>query len=437
LDTGILPEPKDRGAVLRREARRFLCSRLVGDHLPLRLIFWDGDAFDAAPEPRVVVTFGSPRVLNALVGGNFNELAKAYVEGDLAIDGTIDEVVQTGAALAERLDNSPIVRFLNRLAAILRIRSRRTDAAAERYYYDAPNEFYRLWLDERMMYSCAYFRTGDEDIDVAQTQKLEHVCRKLLLAPGDRLLDIGCGWGGLLHWAAQKHNVSGLGVTLSELQHAYARERLAGGRIEVRLQDYRDIGEGVFDKIVSVDMCEYDGPHGLPAYLRKVSTLLRPGGAFLNQGIVTNDHRSGRIGAGGGGFVKCLFPGGAVSHLSRMISEIAEAGLEVVDVEDLRPHYARTLIEWSRRLDARSDEAIKAAGVERYRIWRIYLAGMAHAFELGWLSVAQVLAYKPAKEALASRPWTREYQYNGDMNPPRTGAARKNANAASRDLSGS
>jgi cyclopropane-fatty-acyl-phospholipid synthase len=398
----------------RRETLRFLCSRLApaAELPPLRLVFWDGESFDVAPQPKVTMTLGSPRLLGALIRGDFNELAKAYLGGDIAVEGPIDEVAQTGIALAERLDRSPTLRGLRRVAAMLRLGRRRPDDdSLTRYRYDASNEFYRLWLDERMIYSCAYFRSGTEDIDTAQAQKLEHICRKLLLQPGERLLDVGCGWGGLLQWAAERRRVSGLGVTLSERQWFYARERLADKRIEIRLQSYRDLREAGFDKVVSVDMYEHVGSRNLPAYFQKMAGLLRPGGAFLNQGIVTVD-LGGAQGAGRRDFLETyLFPGGAVSPLSRVILEIADAGLEVLDVEDLRPHYVRTLASWSERLEAHREEAIRTGGLERYRLWRLYLAGMAQAFERGWLSVVQILAYKPGEKGLAPRPWTRDYQY--------------------------
>jgi cyclopropane-fatty-acyl-phospholipid synthase len=405
---------------LRGETLRFLRSRLATDAPPLRLVFWDGESFDFVPAPTVTVTLGAPRLLRALLRGDFREVTDAYICGDIVVEGPIDDATRTGIALAERLERSPMLRGSRRLAAILRhaiprpARQRSDEASHIRHHYDVSDAFYRLWLDERMIYSCAYFRTGTEDIDTAQAQKLEHICRKLSLRPGERLLDVGCGWGGLLRWAAERHGVTGLGITLSERQHAYARERLAASGIEVRLQNYRDLRDAVFDKVVSVGMYEHVGSRNLPTYFRKIAALLRPGGAFLNQGIVTTDPRGRSKGPTGGGFIdKYVFPGGAVVHLSRILCEIADAGLEVVDVEDLRPHYACTLSNWSRRLEAHRDEAIEAAGVERYRIWRVYLAGMAQAFDRGWLSVAQVTAYKPTERGSASRPWTREHLYDG------------------------
>lgn len=403
---------------LRHRVLDHLRSRLADDPPPLRLVFWDGDRFDFAPAPRVTITLRSPAPLRLLLHGDFERLGDAYVDGDIAVDGRIEEILRVGITLAERLGKSSTLRRLGRIAqAMPRRHSRRQDKADVGYHYDVGNDFYRLWLDENMIYSCAYFRTGDEDIDAAQRQKLDHICRKLMLKPGDRLLDIGCGWGGLLCWAAQHYGISGVGVTLSERQRDYAQQWIASaqlaGKVEIRLQDYRDLsGEEAFDKIVSVGMYEHVGLRNLPLYFATVKRLLRPGGAFLNHGIYATDAEGRAQGPAGGGFIdRYVFPGGAVPHLSWGMFQIARAGLEFADVEDLRPHYARTLMHWTKRLEARRDEATRAAGERRYRIWRVYLAGMAQAFERGWLSVAQVLSFRPAPNNAGFRPWTRAYQY--------------------------
>lgn len=214
---------------------------------------------------------------------------------------------------------------------------------------------------------------------------------------------------------------------MSERQSAYARDWLArdrlGSEVEIRFQDYRDLAEDAsFDKVVSVGMYEHVGPDNFARYFGKIARLLRPGGAFLNHGIVTGDPAGGSMGPVGGEFIdKYVFPGGALHHLSKTVLEIARAGLEIADIEDLRPHYALTLLNWVRRLDACPDAAIQATGAEHYRIWRVYLAGMAHAFDRGWLSVAQVLAYKPAARGVAARPWTRDHQYLRQVEVPIAG----------------
>jgi cyclopropane-fatty-acyl-phospholipid synthase len=345
-------------------------------------------------------------------------LGRAYVEGEIGVEGRVGEVLAIGLRIAERLGASPVLRRAAGLLPRRRFRhSRRRDAAAIRYHYDVSNDFYRLWLDRNMVYSCAYFVTGEEDLDTAQEQKLDHICRKLRLAPGDRLLDIGCGWGGLLHWAATRYGVLGTGITVSERQRAYAAERVAaaglGHQIEIRLQDYREIaGQDLFDKIVSVGMYEHVGIANLPRYFAVIGRLLRPGGTVLNHGITAGDRDGRAQGPPGGEFIdRFVFPGGEVPHISRVLYEVAGAGLEILDVEDLRPHYPQTLARWLARLEAARERAIAAAGAERYRIWRMYMAGMAYAFDRGWLSICQTLAQKPLPDGMAPRPWTRRYQY--------------------------
>jgi cyclopropane-fatty-acyl-phospholipid synthase len=403
---------------LRSRLLAYLRSRLADDPPPLRLVFWDGERFDFAPAPSVTITLHSPALLRTLLRGDFAKLGDAYVEGKLTVDGSIDDILRTGIALAERIGKSTAVNRMTRLARLVpRRHSRRRDAADVSYHYNVGNDFYRLWLDDEMIYSCAYFRDGTEDINLAQRQKLDHICRKLMLKPGERLLDIGCGWGGLLRFAARHYGVSGVGITLSGPQCAYARELMAsdrlGERIDIRVQDYRDLKpHEPFDKVVSVGMYEHVGLANLARYFATVHRLLRPGGIFLNHGVYATDAEGRAQGPAGGEFIdRYVFPGGAVPHLSRAIFEAARAGFEFADAEDLRPHYARTLEHWSRRLEARREEAIAAAGDKYYRVWRVYLAGMAQAFDRGWLSVAQVLSFKPAADGSVRRPWTRDYQY--------------------------
>src|SRR6185437_8104243 len=224
---------------------------------PLRLVFPDHESYEFTPDPAVTITFHSTAPLKALVKGDLARAADTYVAGDISVDGPIEVVLKTGIALAEKLGRYPPLRGFARLTALLPvINSKARDAANISHHYDVGNEFYRLWLDHEMVYSCGYFRSGDEDIHTAQQQKLDHICRKLLLRPGERLLDIGCGWGGLLRWAANKYGVNGVGITLSNRQYSKACETLASGgladRIEVRLQHYMDLQDSDgFDKIVS------------------------------------------------------------------------------------------------------------------------------------------------------------------------------------------
>jgi cyclopropane-fatty-acyl-phospholipid synthase len=405
--------------------RRRLMSKLQsvissdgGDPLPLRLVFWDGDTFDFAPAPAVTLTLHSPALMRALFTGRFDKLGDAYVSGGLTVDGRIEDILRIGIDLAERIGRAPqVVRLAKPLKLLSFRHSKRNDAKAIAHHYDVSNEFYRLWLDESMTYSCAYFRTGAEDIDTAQAQKIDHICRKLRLQPGDHVLDIGCGWGGLLCAAGRRYGIAGVGIANSAAQHQLARERVEAlglsDRIDIRLQDYRELsGDALFDKVVSVGMYEHVGLANLPDYVATIVRLLKPGGALLNHGIITTDAEGRPQGPPGGEFInRYVFPGGELPNLPRALTEFMRGGLEPADVEDLRPHYARTLLLWVRRLEARRDAVIAAGGPERYRIWRVYLAGMAHAFDRRWLSVVQVLAYKPRHNRPAPRPWTREYQY--------------------------
>jgi cyclopropane-fatty-acyl-phospholipid synthase len=401
---------------LRNRFLTRLRDRLTDHRLPLRICFWDGEIFDFSSAPSVTIILRSRRLLRWFLTGNIARLGSAYVKGEIGVEGRLQDVLEIGITIAERLGRSSPLHLFSRLVG----RHRHTaaaDAAAIRYHYDVSNDFYRLWLDRNMVYSCAYFETGEEDLDAAQEQKLDHICRKLRLRPGEKLLDIGCGWGGLLCWAGARYGIAGVGITLSDQQFAYARERVAAmglaQRIEIRRQDYREIsGEALFDKIASVGMYEHVGIANLPLYFSAIARLLRPGGSALNHGITATDRDGKAQGPPGGEFIdRLVFPGGEVPHISRVLYEIAGAGLEILDIEDLRPHYPVTLLHWVRRLEAARDQAIEAAGEERYRIWRMYVASMACAFDRGWLSVYQVLAQKNLPGGMAPRTWTRRYQY--------------------------
>jgi cyclopropane-fatty-acyl-phospholipid synthase len=269
------------------------------------------------------------------------------------------------------------------------------------------------------VYSCAYFPNQTESLEAAQTSKLDHILRKLMLKPGERLLDIGCGWGALAIRAAQQYGARVLGVTLSKNQHALACERVAQAglaeQVEIRLQDYRDItaDDGQFDKITSIGMFEHVGLNHLEAYFARINALLKDGGLVLNHGITSTDPGSGATPLGAASFIeKYVFPNGELPHISLALREMQSAGLEALDVECLRRHYARTLACWSDNYE-RQQDAIRALVSETtYRIWRIYLAGCAHAFSQNWVSVYQVLACKSGiREALNPTPWSRAYMY--------------------------
>lgn len=413
---------------LRRHFLEHLKSRL-GAAASLRVRFWDGDSFDFSPVPTVTLTLGSRKLLRLFAAGDMARLGEAYVQGDLGVEGKTDDILRVGLVIAERVGRSRLLRQLGHVFAHLPRHSKARDAANVRFHYDVSTDFYRLWLDRHLVYSCAYFETGREALDEAQERKLDHLCRKLRLKPGERLLDIGCGWGGLICWAAERYGVEAVGVTLSPPQAEETRRRAAAlgldDRVEVLCHDYRDIaGAGVFDKIVSVGMYEHVGIRNLPVYFGTTARLLRPGGLLLNHGITTGDRDGQAQGPHGGEFIdRFVFPGGELPHVSRVFYEIAGAQLEPIDWEDLRPHYPLTLRAWVTRLEANREAAIAAAGAPAYRVWRMYMAGMAYAFERGWLSVGQLLAVKPLADRPGERPWNRRYQYPPEIRQPLPGAS--------------
>jgi cyclopropane-fatty-acyl-phospholipid synthase len=275
------------------------------------------------------------------------------------------------------------------------------DARQIQFHYDLSDDFYGLWQDPRRVYSCAYYRTSDMSLAQAQEAKLDHICRKLRLQQGERFLDIGAGWGGLLLWAAENYGVDATGITLSKNQHAYVNrlieERGLKGRVRMQLLDYRNLEESAtFDKIASVGMFEHVGRAHLVPYFAKIRRLLRPGGLVMNHGITAGGTANAELGAGMGQFIeKYIFPGGELVHASTVLETLSNGGLEAVDVENLRPHYARTLWAWSDALEARLDEASKILdteqGAKSIRAYRLYLSGCAMAFERGWISLQQVL----------------------------------------------
>lgn len=382
--------------------------------IPLRIELWNGRFIDLASQITVKVRVTKPAAAVCLLTPNMAWLGEAFVEGGLDVEGPVCEVIRIAEALSRHCPvRPPLLRFWRQPGR----HTRRRDAKAIEYHYDVSNEFYSLWLDRNMIYSCAYFKTGEEDIHTAQEQKLDYICRKLMLKPGDRFLDIGCGWGGLIRWAAKHYGADATGITLSRNQHQYAAARIEAEGLERRcrvlFQDYRDLsGEGCFDKIASVGMYEHVGLKNLPLYFGAMHRLLRKGGLILNHGITAMSPDSKEVALGAGEFIdRYVFPHGELPHLSLAIREMAGQGLEVADVESLRPHYAQTLIQWYTRLERNAIEAKALAGERRYRIWLVYLAACAHAFEQGWVSVHQVLAAKTRGATISPLPWTREYMY--------------------------
>jgi cyclopropane-fatty-acyl-phospholipid synthase len=384
--------------------------------LPMRLVMSDGESIDFGEQPTITVTIRDTAALSLFARPSLGSLASAYVEGKVDLDGDVAEVISVASRLVEAAGVSVDQRPDIAPAA----HRQKTDRADIRHHYDVGNGFYRLWLDARMVYSCAYFRTGAEDIDTAQRDKLDHICRKLRLQPGEKLLDIGCGWGGLVLHAAEHYGAECVGVTLSEQQALLARERIAAagrrGQVEVLLLDYRDLperfGEASFDKVASVGMFEHVGLRNLPLYFSTAARMLRDRGLMLNHGITSADVESRPIGSGAGDFIdKYVFPNGELPHLHLAVREMSAAGLEIFDIESLRPHYAKTLAHWSRRLEAQLEEARQQVDERTLRVWRVYLAGCSHGFAQGWMNLYQVLASRQARVGLTELPLTRAWMY--------------------------
>jgi cyclopropane-fatty-acyl-phospholipid synthase len=381
---------------------------------PVRLVLWDGREVSLSEDPRVTVRLKGTRAASAFMRPSLLSLAEAYIDGHADLEGDMNEAIRGAEALSR---SAP--RPLFDSAPGPSRHTKRDDREAIQHHYDVSNEFYALWLDPRMVYSCAYFRREDDTLEQAQLQKLDHICTKLMLAPGEKFLDIGCGWGALAIRAAEKYGVDATGITLSENQFRLATERIrAAGlqdRCRVLLLDYRDTpGEGVYDKIASVGMFEHVGLKNLPTYFGVVKRLLRERGLFLNHGITSTDVGNRAVGLGAGEFIgRYVFPRGELPHLHRAIHDMSAQDLEVHDVECLRSHYAKTCGYWSANFEKRIAEAVAASCERTARIWRLYLAGCAYGFEQGWMSIHQVLATKRARPGRSELPLTRDWMYPG------------------------
>lgn len=382
---------------------------------------WNGTLWRPGKEPaQFTLKLKHPAALRRMFWSpNEVSLGGAYIYDDFDIHGDMEACfnlaeylldrswgVQEKARLAVDLLALPSRRKSKQDVAGVHLRGRphsqKRDARAISYHYDVSNEFYRLWLDRRMVYSCAFFHDHEESIDDAQRRKLDYICRKLRLQPGERLLDIGCGWGGLVIHAAQHYGVNVLGVTLSEKQAELANQRIreAGleNRCEARILDYRDIDENQpFDKLVSVGMFEHVGEPQLATYFQKAWRLLKPGGVFLNHGITESATRTARPGPS---FIdKYVFPDGELLPITASLRIAEEGGFEIRDVESLREHYAMTLRHWIKRLQQQRQKAVATTSEATYRVWNLYMSGSAYGFDTGDLNLYQALLLKPEGKA--------------------------------------
>jgi cyclopropane-fatty-acyl-phospholipid synthase len=396
----------------------------------LSLILPDGTQLGAR-DASVTLVAKQNSALAHLVAGQVGLIGQDYVEGLCDVRGAMRDVMTVAASI---LPGSPteaarlgwLTGVISRVMSVWR-HSIERDAKQIEFHYDLSDDFYGLWLDPRRVYSCAYYETPSMNLVQAQEAKLDLICRKLRLTAGERFLDVGAGWGGLLLWAAEHYGVDATGITLSRNQHAHVskliEEKGLGGRVRMQLLDYRKLDhDQPFDKIASVGMFEHVGRAQLKGYFERLRQLLRPGGLMLNHGITAGGVYNDQLGNGMGDFIeKYIFPGGELVHIGNVITELSAGGLEALDVENLRPHYARTLWAWSDALESRLEEAKKVLpgqqGERALRAYRMYLAGCAKGFENGWVALHQVLAQhaptgradeldEPADQAY---PWRREY----------------------------
>ncbi|BCM25209.1 SAM-dependent methyltransferase [Methyloradius palustris] len=377
-------------------------------------IHWGTHSIIPSTTSKVAINVRNPRALMTLAHPTLGGLARAYVEEWLDFEGSAQDIMSLGQAYCN-IDAGKDAQSSD--AWMWWRHTRNRDRKNISYHYDVSNDFYNLWLDEAKVYSCAYYENGTEHIDQAQAKKLDHICRKLMLKPGERFLDIGCGWGALMLKAAEEYGVEAWGITLSQNQYDYVVEQIAkrglGGRAHVQLMDYRDLpAELPFDKIASVGMFEHVGKRNLREYFDKIYSLLKPDGLVMNHGITFVELNSGGLGSGISDFIEdYVFPGGELTHISTVTEELSAAGLEPLDIENMRIHYGKTLWEWVTRLEANKTEAIRLIGEKNYRIWRIYMAGSAFSFDHNWLALFQVVAGKSKENGSLAYPFNRNHIY--------------------------
>jgi len=388
---------------------RIVSTLMKNYHGPVAIQLWDGSLFRSREETECVLHIHQPGVLRDLIlRRDPIKLAEAFIAGHIDVSGDLETLFKLGPHLknikpgyrvrlqllfdALHLPSTHKYNYDKRVKA--GDRQQKNSRKAIAHHYDVGNEFYRLWLDREMVYSCAYFRDEEQSLDEAQQDKLDYLCRKLRLQPGQTLLDIGCGWGALALWAAKHYGVKVHGVTLSKEQLALANDRIKQAGLEdsitLELRDYRDLDEATqYDRIVSVGMFEHLGVKNFPQYFNKVKKLLKPEGLFLNHGITIKENlRKSPLKR----FInQYIFPDGELARISDVNDSMEKAGFEIIDVESLRRHYAITLRRWVKALEANVKQATELTSSETYRLWQLYMSGFAFYFDEGTVNLHQIL----------------------------------------------
>jgi len=388
---------------------RIIKTLLADYHGPIAIQLWDGYLYKYSEDTQCVLYIHHPGVLrNLILHRDLVKFAEAFIAGHIDVTGELEalfgfesylENIKPGYRLSLQLLfdalRLPAQKKYNFDSHVKSGRAQQKNSRkAISHHYDVGNDFYRLWLDRNMVYSCAYFRDAEQSLDGAQQDKLDYLCRKLRLQPGQTLLDIGCGWGALALWAAQHYGVNVHGITLSKEQQTLATERIKQAglehRVTIELRDYRDLTDDIkYDRIVSVGMFEHIGIKNFPHYFGKIKQLLKSGGLFLNHGITIKDNlRKSPLKR----FInQYIFPDGELARISDVNDAMEQAGFEIVDVESLRRHYALTLRRWVHALESNMKQATTLTSRETYRLWRLYMSGFAYYFDEGTVNVHQIL----------------------------------------------
>lgn len=436
-------------------ARRVLEHIAENSEIPLAVKLWDGTSIALSPraaETGLTIVLRGPGVIGALLRRpTLDHIIRQYANGGLDLEGgdlvAFSEAIRSATKkpkfkhLKKSILIPAVLPFLFAPADDGQVQhgfagehnsvapNARKDKDYIQFHYDLGNDFYKLFLDEQMVYSCGYFTDRRNTIDQAQRDKLDMICRKLRLAPGEKFLDIGCGWGGLICHAAQHYGVLAHGVTLAQTQFDFVQEKIARlglkDRVKVELKDYREL-DGSYDKIASIGMFEHVGIANLPTYFTKLNSLLRDRGILLNHGISrpakpANAKRK-RVRPEQKLITKYIFPGGELDNIGHTVQEIEATRFQVHDVEGWTEHYMLTTQQWCKRLTANREAAIKIVGTERYRLWVAYLAGVSCGFRDGTMQIFQVVASKHASKGLTEIPLTR-----ADLYAPKSPAAKKAA----------